>query len=114
MNSKVKVVTTKDSDQAEGNRLVALASTAARAGNYMLASDLISRARACGGAIEVTALDLQARVFAQQGLLLRAEACWAEALEKDPGNPAYLRSEEHTSELQSHSFISYAVFCFKK
>src|ERR1051326_2216438 len=24
------------------------------------------------------------------------------------------RSEEHTSELQSHSFISYAVFCFKK
>src|ERR1051326_7461828 len=23
-----------------------------------------------------------------------------------------VRSEEHTSELQSHSFISYAVFCF--
>src|ERR1051326_9308347 len=26
--------------------------------------------------------------------------------------PAH-RSEEHTSELQSHSFISYAVFCLK-
>ena len=26
----------------------------------------------------------------------------------------FLRSEEHTSELQSHSFISYAVFCLKK
>ena len=26
----------------------------------------------------------------------------------------YHRSEEHTSELQSHSFISYAVFCLKK
>ncbi len=26
----------------------------------------------------------------------------------------YARSEEHTSELQSHSFISYAVFCLKK
>src|ERR1051326_1890379 len=25
----------------------------------------------------------------------------------------HLRSEEHTSELQSHSFISYAVFCLK-
>ena len=25
-----------------------------------------------------------------------------------------LRSEEHTSELQSHSLISYAVFCLKK
>ena len=24
------------------------------------------------------------------------------------------RSEEHTSELQSHSLISYAVFCLKK
>src|ERR1051326_9639342 len=28
--------------------------------------------------------------------------------------PTYMRSEEHTSELQSHSFISYAVFCLKK
>src|ERR1051326_9627349 len=28
--------------------------------------------------------------------------------------PARGRSEEHTSELQSHSFISYAVFCLKK
>ena len=27
---------------------------------------------------------------------------------------AVFRSEEHTSELQSHSFISYAVFCLKK
>src|ERR1051326_345145 len=25
----------------------------------------------------------------------------------------FYRSEEHTSELQSHSFISYAVFCLK-
>ena len=28
--------------------------------------------------------------------------------------PIRERSEEHTSELQSHSFISYAVFCLKK
>src|ERR1051326_9577553 len=27
--------------------------------------------------------------------------------------PRARRSEEHTSELQSHSFISYAVFCLK-
>ena len=33
-----------------------------------------------------------------------------------PGGFSYgdYRSEEHTSELQSHSFISYAVFCLKK
>src|ERR1051326_2432382 len=30
-----------------------------------------------------------------------------------PAVPVAARSEEHTSELQSHSFISYAVFCFK-
>ena len=29
-------------------------------------------------------------------------------------NYFFERSEEHTSELQSHSFISYAVFCLKK
>ena len=29
-------------------------------------------------------------------------------------NNCVLRSEEHTSELQSHSDISYAVFCFPK
>src|SRR5210317_1957299 len=29
-------------------------------------------------------------------------------------NSAVDRSEEHTSELQSHSEISYAVFCLKK
>src|ERR1051326_9270248 len=29
-------------------------------------------------------------------------------------NYVEVRSEEHTSELQSHSFISYAVFCLKK
>ena len=33
---------------------------------------------------------------------------------KDDGSGVYERSEEHTSELQSHSFISYAVFCLKK
>src|SRR3546814_2054447 len=30
------------------------------------------------------------------------------------GGAAFLRSEEHTSELQSLMRISYAVFCFKK
>src|ERR1051326_4300214 len=30
------------------------------------------------------------------------------------GSAGRIRSEEHTSELQSHSFISYAVFCLKK
>src|SRR3546814_2388507 len=37
------------------------------------------------------------------------------ALEAEAGRPiAILRSEEHTSELQSLMRISYAVFCLKK
>ena len=32
----------------------------------------------------------------------------------DPDEKLPQRSEEHTSELQSHSEISYAVFCLKK
>src|ERR1051326_3969070 len=38
------------------------------------------------------------------------EARFAEAVEYREGLRD-TRSEEHTSELQSHSFISYAVFC---
>ena len=41
--------------------------------------------------------------------------CGGFARKDDVGRHAfYGRSEEHTSELQSHSFISYAVFCLKK
>ena len=36
------------------------------------------------------------------------------ALKYEIGKSLADRSEEHTSELQSHSFISYAVFCLKK
>src|SRR3546814_6793160 len=35
-------------------------------------------------------------------------------IRRDDAEPARLRSEEHTSELQSLMRISYAVFCLKK
>src|ERR1051326_9432817 len=50
------------------------------------------------------ALPISAAVFQQ---LARQEI-------ETPGRWDRHRSEEHTSELQSHSFISYAVFCLKK
>src|SRR3546814_3191321 len=38
----------------------------------------------------------------------------ARLAEEPSGTPAWIRSEEHTSELQSLMRISYAVFCLKK
>src|SRR6186713_3664478 len=39
---------------------------------------------------------------------------WSWSARSAPWLPTRSRSEEHTSELQSHSGISYAVFCLKK
>src|SRR3546814_1987699 len=46
--------------------------------------------------------------------LTEAAALTAVALNKIPNVVVTLRSEEHTSELQSLMRISYAVFCLKK
>src|SRR3546814_6496081 len=47
-----------------------------------------------------------------RGMLV--EAAWAAARAPGPLRAFFLRSEEHTSELQSLMRISYAVFCLKK
>src|SRR3546814_2170976 len=44
-----------------------------------------------------------------QGLAGMLDAAW-----RSPLMPEFIRSEEHTSELQSLMRISYAVFCLKK
>src|SRR3546814_4351731 len=48
--------------------------------------------------------------FAPEAVVLQ---CGADALAEDPQSRLALRSEEHTSELQSLMRISYAVFCLK-
>src|SRR3546814_5819669 len=55
-----------------------------------------------------TPVDGQRIVVAGSGPLLWAAAATAQA------RGAHIRSEEHTSELQSLMRISYAVFCLKK
>lgn len=42
-----------------------------------------------GGCTPAEALDLRARIRAQQGMLLEAEAAWVEALRLDPGEARY-------------------------
>ena len=61
------------------------------------------------------------RILIKMGLLTREKVHHCLAVQKKRGGKILigqifleLRSEEHTSELQSHSFISYAVFCLKK
>src|ERR1051326_1087996 len=54
-----------------------------------------------------TVLVLQLATIAERDVLMQLEPQAFFCTE-------HYRSEEHTSELQSHSFISYAVFCLKK
>src|SRR5213596_2454357 len=47
------------------------------------------------------------------GSTASTRTCSSPATPRSPAPPP-ARSEEHTSELQSHGLISYAVFCLKK
>src|SRR3546814_1115448 len=60
--------------------------------------------------------DAARKVFGEQWLVLRdmARAASAEAKMSIEIQARRMRSEEHTSELQSLMRISYAVFCLKK
>src|SRR3546814_6585803 len=65
--------------------------------------------RLSGHAI-ANAVDISAFVLAD-GRRISVLDDWSSS---DPQNRAFMRSEEHTSELQSLMRISYAVFCLKK
>jgi type VI secretion system protein ImpK len=68
--------------------MLARATDLARAGRYSEAENLLSEVSGKG---EVTpaVLDLSARIRAQQGRLLEAEALWRQASQLDPANEAY-------------------------
>lgn len=61
---------------------------AARAGRYDAAAGLLAGLTE-DPCLRAPALDLEARILAQQGRQLEAEAAWLEALRTDPGNPAF-------------------------
>mgnify|MGYP005834280239 CR=1 FL=1 len=61
---------------------------AARAGRYDAAAGLLAGLTE-DPRMRGPALDLQARILAQQGRHLEAEAAWLEALKAEPGNPAF-------------------------
>jgi flagellar motor protein MotB len=67
-----------------------LASLLARKGDYDDALRALRLAIDYEDCTDTEALDLQARIYAQQGMLLKAESCWTEALQKEPGNVTYI------------------------
>lgn len=63
----------------DGDGLFVEAAILARRGRYSEAARLLSRARESGRCTELEALDLEARMHAQQGEYLAAEECWRRA-----------------------------------
>jgi len=72
----------------DGRQALALAADLARAGRYDQAEQVLLQARG-EPVLRPVALDLQARIYAQQGRYCEAEACWLEAVRLSPGNPRY-------------------------
>ena len=61
----------------------------ARRRRFAEATEQLAEAFSLGECTEAEALDLKARICAQQGLLLQAEVCWRKAQSLDADNPAY-------------------------
>lgn len=70
-------------------RLFDSAVALARKGRYEEAGELLQGALNLGQCSQAQALDLQARMYAQQGLHLYAESCWYRAKQFDKSNPAF-------------------------
>src|SRR3546814_9394434 len=69
-------------------------------------------AKACALAAQLDTINAERRVVQQQ-MIDEAETLVSTITLDGDDLPAALRSEEHTSELQSLMRISYAVFCLK-
>lgn len=78
---------TRDTHHQESQ--FATAARLARKRRYVDAIQALQGALAAGECSEHDALDLQARIYAQQGLYLHAESCWNKAQQVNGSNPAY-------------------------
>lgn len=77
-----------NTDASQAGQTLATAANLARRGQYAEAETLLASLPA-DGPMATPILDLKAKVFAQQGRYVEAEACWMEAIRQSPGNPAY-------------------------
>ncbi len=63
-------------EESGNRRLFRLATNLAREGLFAEATKVLQKALAAGECSEAEALDLQARIYAQEGLGFQAESCW--------------------------------------
>lgn len=87
---------------------LARAALLARKGKLRQAEEMISPIvdEKC---INIGAIDLLAKIYAQQGKIEKAKYLWNRALEIDPSNPDYLRAIQrcsHFNESGLHSFLN--------
>lgn len=80
---------TASSSPANVDGLLIRARKLARRGRFAEALECLVHATSRGECTEAAALDLRARICAQQGYLLQAEACWVNAQALEGDNPAY-------------------------
>ena len=74
--------------EADGLTVLFLATELARDGKYEEA-DILLETVLGDGTLRGRALGVRACMMAQQGRYVEAEACWLEALRRDPSNKAY-------------------------
>src|SRR3546814_3939411 len=88
----------------------------AGAGQQIARAAVIAKPRPCGHHIGIVGggQRLDSRPAFLKSSEIRADGGDRRLLEHDLRHPHGVRSEEHTSELQSLMRISYAVFCLKK
>lgn len=100
-------------EESGNGRLFVLATTLAREGLFAEATKVLHKALAAGECSEAEALDLQARIYAQEGLGFQAESCWQRMQHLaglDPKqDPALARMQRSFISAQSLFHVSIAV-----
>ena len=90
-------------DVASDHQLLVRAARLARRGRYHDAEALLATLPA-DGPLGPATLDLKAKILAQQGRYLEAEACWHQALKLTPDNQAFHRALVAIAEERRYPF----------